>query len=381
MSNILLLGGYGNAGRAIARGILSHTATGVLTIAGRRREAAELFAQALRDEFPQRRIASRLVDAGSEAELVEAFRECSLVVNAASSIAHKECTVRALLATGADYLDTHLSAPPKLAILRAQDDRLREADICCITDGGFHPGLPAAAVRYAAGHFDHLQRARIYSAIRINWRRLSFSPATRQEMVDEFRHFQPLEFRNGEWRRRPYSQPLHYDFDAPFGRRYCVPMHLAEMEGLPSAFPGLQQAGFYVTGFNPLLDYLLMPVIALGARVLPRPLQGLLGRLLVWGLRRGGPPYGIQLDVNCAGLRHGRDRELVLRLSHPDAYHMTAAPVVACVKQLLEDPIRRPGLQYQALIVEPVQFIADLRAQGVAVELIWKKDGVKEAVR
>jgi len=45
-----------------------------------------------------------------------------------------------------------------------------EGTVCCfIADGGFHPGLPAALVRYVAPHFDRLEKANVGSVINVDW--------------------------------------------------------------------------------------------------------------------------------------------------------------------------------------------------------------------
>ena len=55
-----------------------------------------------------------------------------------------------------------------------------------------------------------------------------------------------------------------------------------------------------------------------------------------------------------------------LRVTHPDAYFITAAPVVAALLQYI-DGRRPPGLYTQAAFVEPVRFVEDLRSMGVQV--------------
>ncbi len=88
----------------------------------------------------------------------------------------------------------------KLAALRKLEPEIRDAGRCFITDGGFHPGLPAALVRYAAAQFDRLLRANVGSVIKIDWRKLDVGPATIEELARELLGYQPLEYRGGAWR-------------------------------------------------------------------------------------------------------------------------------------------------------------------------------------
>lgn len=371
MPTILLLGGYGNLGRQIARHLLAETRVDELYIAGRNVRRARETAQDLRCEFPGRRIGGLEVDVRNLPLLTEAFFRADCIVNAASTVDHTENIVRALLDTGRDYLDTQLSLPPKLAVLERYAGRLAEAGVCCITDGGFHPGLPAVLVRYAARRFHQLHEARVYTAMNLDWKALQFSEATRRELADEFRFFRPLEFRRGRWRSRSWLRPLFFRFDPPFGRRYCAPMYLSELKTLPEELPKLEKLGLYISGFNPVLDYLLLPFISLGLFLLPRRRQGPVGRLLEWGLRFSRPPYGVEMTVVARGRKYQQEEELTLRLTHSDPYTLTAISVVACLQQWLRGEIRQPGLHRQARIVQPAQLLADMRQMGLEERTEW----------
>jgi hypothetical protein len=61
-----------------------------------------------------------------------------------------------------------------------------------------------------------------------------------------------------------------------------------------------------------------------------------------------------------------------MRISHPDAYLVTAAPTVAAAVQILDGTARRPGVHTQAMLVEPIRFFADQSAMGISVE--WLGD-------
>ena len=78
-NTVLILGGYGVVGRAMSRLLLKETQANVI-IAGRRKERADEFAAALRQEIPGNRVDSRRADATNQASLIEAFRGVRLVV-------------------------------------------------------------------------------------------------------------------------------------------------------------------------------------------------------------------------------------------------------------------------------------------------------------
>ena len=188
-------------------------------------------------------------------------------------------------------------------------------------------------------------------------------------MMAEFRDFAYEEYRSGGWRSAG-RQPT-FTFPAPFGPRKAAAMGLAEMHQLTQALPELREAGFYVGGFNPVVDYGVIPLAMAGMRIAPDRLGRPLGRLLHWGLVRfARPPYGtiLQLDGNVAG----QPSRTLMRISHPDAYVVTAAPTVAAALQILDGTARRPGAHTQAMLVEPARFFADQSAMGLSVE--WFAD-------
>jgi saccharopine dehydrogenase (NAD+, L-lysine-forming) len=57
-----------------------------------------------------------------------------------------------------------------------------------------------------------------------------------------------------------------------------------------------------------------------------------------------------------------------MTLSHPDGYFFTAVPVVACLKQIIEGNSKKTGLYTQGEIVEPVQFMEDIKRMGIELE-------------
>ena len=58
-----------------------------------------------------------------------------------------------------------------------------------------------------------------------------------------------------------------------------------------------------------------------------------------------------------------------MTVSHDDPYILTAAPAVACLLQVFDGAIRKPGLWRQATLVEPVRFFTDLATLGVHVSV------------
>lgn len=375
MKHILILGGYGNTGTLIAEYLLAHGSVVRLTLAGRNKQRALALAESLRHRFEGATVTGMALDAANSVALQAVFADVDLVLVASSTIEYTEIVARAAIQAGIDYMDTQLSTLRKLDILQTLAPEIERAGGCFITDAGFHPGVPAALVRYAGGHFDQLHKANVASLMRINWAARDYAASTAAEMVSEFAHYRPLVLQEGQWVAHNMRRMPRFDFGPPFGAVMCVPMALEEMMALPEMVPGLQESGFFVSGFNPVVDYLLLPLIFAGLKIAPQRSIAPLGSLLVWALKRfSRPPYRTILRLEAAGHRNGQAAEMTLELAHDDGYVLTAIPIVACLWQYLDGGLRRPGLFYQANLVEPSRFLADIQTLGLTCTIRGQSD-------
>jgi hypothetical protein len=366
VSTVLVLGGYGNAGSAICRLLLAHSSH-TIRVGGRHPDRAAALVDELGagDAGRRARLIPVRVDASDRASLSGGLEGVDLCIAASGTSQTAELAVAAALAARTDYLDIQVSRT-KADRLLALDAKARAAGVTIVTDGGFHPGVPAAMVRYAADRLGELECARVASVIAVDWATLRpLADSTVAELMEEFRDYSYEEYRSGRWGRA--GRQRSFTFPAPFGSRKAAAMGLAEMHQLTTAVPGLRETGFYVGGFNPIVDYTIIPVAMAGMRIAPSALGPTLGRLLHWGLVRfSRAPYGtiLQLDGNAVG----RPTRTLMRVSHADAYTVTAAPTVAAALQILDRTARRPGAHTQAILVESTRFFEDQTAMGIKVE-------------
>ncbi len=371
---IVILGGYGTAGRLIALWLLRKT-DAKLVIAGRDIEHAEIFAGELNSEFPGERARAEKVDASDPRQLRRSFHDARMVLVASSTSMFTDVIVGAALDSQIDYIDIQYSSS-KVAYLKSISRRIEELGLCFITDGGFHPGLPGVMVRWAGNEFDKIEKAVVTSLIRIDWKRLDVGKATIEELLTGIEDYDSSAFIEGRWRKPSFfssSGYLREDFGAPFGKRYCAPMFLEEMRSLPELYPSLRNAGFYVGGFNWFVDYFVFPVAMVAMKLWPQFSMRASSALMRFGVRRfSRPPYATILKLDAAGLKDGRARELEATLSHEDGYVLTALPIVASLMQYLDGSIRKPGLFTQASIVDPARLIGDMTAMGAVWKVRWK---------
>ena len=368
MKTILILGGYGQTGRLLAHHLLDETDCRLI-LAGRRPERATPLAAVLNERAGAARVSTAAADAADAVSLGRALAGVDLVLVASSTATHCESVARAALAADCDYLDIQYAAA-KVATLQRLAPEIARAGRCFITDGGFHPGLPAALVRHAAARFDRLERANVGSVIAVDWAALGLGQETKEEFVAEFMDFDSRIYRDGRRQKLGLAsmvKPLTMAFGPPFGRRACVAMTLGEMDALPDLIPSLRETGFYVGGFNWFSDWFVSPLVIVGLKLAPRRLLSPLARVQFWSMSRfARPPYGTVLQLEAAGTRDGAPHALTLRLAHDDAYALTAIPVVACVRQWLNGP-HRPGLWYQGHYVAPEALLDDMARMGVNI--------------
>ena len=360
---LLILGGYGNAGLAIAR-LLAEVGDLQIALAGRRIERALEAAQRLDAEFGTKRFSGLEVNAASRESLLTAFKQVDLVIVAASTIAHTKVVAEAALEAGIDYLDVQISVKAKHDALEPLRERVRASGLCFITDGGFRPGIPAAMVRYAASQMAGLESAVVASAFQVDWQERAFSSSSAAEFVDELKSFSTKILKDGVWQSASLGAYQKVDFGSPFGIKYCAPMFMKEFQELPDLIPTLKDTGFYSSGLGAIVDYLIIPLAFGLLAVSPEGSRGLIARLMAWGLKHTThPPYGAVLQMDA----RGPGRSLRMTISHTDAYLVTAAPAAACLLQYFDGSIRKPGLWKQATLVEPVRFFDDLARLGLEV--------------
>jgi len=195
---ILILGGYGTLGILITKYLAMHCKDVKLVVGGRDLAKAKVATDKLVKEMPNSSISAISVDASDPVSLKEAFKNIDIVVVASSTLKYVENVASVAIETGTDYLDTQLSSPYKLEKLRNLEDQILDSDRIFITDGGFHPGLLAAIVRWAHIKIGPLKKANVYGALKLDWGKLLVNKETVVEMVDEFRYIDMSVLRNGE---------------------------------------------------------------------------------------------------------------------------------------------------------------------------------------
>jgi hypothetical protein len=365
---ILVLGGYGTTGKTLC-GLLLEYGDGDVVVAGRSLEKGRLTAAELGARYPGR-VTARAADAADAASLARAFDGVDLVAVSASVLQHAGTVARAALDAGVDYFDLLLSGEDKSAALEKLRPRIEKEGRCFVTDGGIHPGLTAALIRALAPAFGRLERAEVGGLLFVDWDAYDFQQSTIREFATEFRDYRVEALRDGAWTRLEWRDATRsFDFGAPFGSERCTLMYMKELELLPEQLPSLRDCGFYVSGFNPVANAVVMLGVAV-MRATPEALGGPYSRLLAWSLRRfSKPPYGTVFQAEAEGEGPAGDvLSAGLRITHPDGYWLTAAAAAACLLQWQDGSLREPGVHLQALAADPARLLRDLHRMGAGIE-------------
>jgi len=360
---ILVLGGYGQTGMAVAALLLEHADVEVV-LAGRSKFMAEEAAVVLKGRFPGNSVTAREADASDPASLAEAFQGIDLVVVCSSTTRYCKQVAGAVLEAGADYLDV-LFPTHVVATMREQEPRIREAGRCFVTQGGCHPGLPAAMLRHARPRFVSMTGARVSGFMHMEMPRMSGSAA---ELLEETAGEPCLVWERGSWRKAGWKDARKVNFGPPFGIKDTWPIFLEEMRDLPREY-GLEEADVQMGGFTSMDTWVTFPLALMLAKIHKGLGAKTLGRFMVWNGRHfTKPPWLTLFRLEVDGT-DGSDDEMTgsMDVSHADAYVLTAAPVVACLLQVLDGTIE-PGLHLQALAVDTPRFFDDLRMMDVDVQ-------------
>lgn len=360
MTKILILGGTGYTGRLITRHLLEHSAAAV-TIAARNIERARALAEALNHRYPGERVTAVYADAADAQSLRTAFRDQALVVVAAPTTAYAEIVVRAALETGSDYLDVQLGAQ-KFALLNSLAGEIERAARCFITEAGYHPGLPAALVHYAAAHLDTIETALTAGYLNMG-RDLPYTEAV-DELIETFKHYQGQVFKHGQWTKPGSYEMRKVDFGGDIGLKNCYSMFFEELRPLPDRYPSLKDVGFYISESHWITDWVVMPLTWLWLKIMPGAMRPI-GRFFWWGMGTfHKPPYRVELQIQATGLKDGKLVNLRAAVAHPDGYELTAIPVVATLLQYLDGSAYKPGLWMMGHFVEPIRLMQDMEKMG-----------------
>ncbi len=364
---IFILGGYGNSGYLIADYLLKET-DAEITIAGRDLDKARMAAYQLNDKYQDKRSTAVNLSASSFQWIKNAIEGYDYLVLASSSSTFVENVVRACLETNTNYFDTQLSSPQKIKMLRGYEKKINEKGLAFITDGGFHPGLVSAIIRYGSLQFDEAKKAFVHGFARMDWKSYKLSKGTLSEFMTEIKNYNPTIFKKSNWKKAGLLHSKKVYFDREIGVQRTSPYYLEELSELPNLVPSLNEAGFYVCGLDWFTKNFVAPLGYFSFKVIGDLTTKPLVKLFKWSCKKfSKPPYKIKLKLIAEGEKDGRNKKTEITLEHKDGYVMTAIPVAVSLKQIINGTINPNGLCFQGNVVEISSFFEDLQKLGIKI--------------
>lgn len=362
VTRVVVLGGYGKAGRRIAEGLLETTEGVDVTVAGRTGSSARAVADELTDhgaDHGSTRVSAEEVDATDRESLVDCFAAHDLAVVAVPLRGRAGPVVEALVETGVDSVDL-VPDESKADALERVADRIESQGQRVLTQAGVVPGCPGVVARAAADRLDSVTRIELRSLMNDD-----VPEGGAYDIVASTGESAGL-YRQGRWRPATVLDSRWLDFGPRFGTRLAVPTTLDELRALPDRLD-CEELSAYQAGINPGVDALFLLWGALGLARWERGRD--LGATLFVRLNRlfGRPPYGLAVSARADGTREDRPATASVRIEHTDLYDATAIPAVATVRAVLADEVTAPGVQYAAHAVEPAAFLDRISAQGMTV--------------
>ena len=360
---MLVLGGYGKAGKLFCRYLLTETPVTVI-VAGRRLKKATEFVEQLKKEFSPYRLSARYADASDAESLRNAFYDIDFLLVAAATTKWAKQIAVVALETKTDYLDIYFqqSIYPLLETLRQQ---IAEAGCCFITQAGFHPGLPAVYIRKGADYFDRYNKAIIAFVMNTRFE----NSESLYELVDTVADYNPDIYQNSQWKMGTYQDAIKIDYGHRFGVRSSMPIDMVEIKPLPVRL-GLRETGIYTTGFNWFTDYLVFPLIALSQKIKQGFLRAFWVKILAFGINTfSSAEEGVVFLLKADGEKDGQPQHVEIMSEHDSAYEFTVIPVIACLQQYLDGSIRKAGLWMMGHIVDSDRLLDDMRKMNVKIQI------------
>lgn len=359
--NILILGGYGGVGRALAKSLLKHTDAGIV-LAGRNIDKLNQLCEILTQAYPGRQIVCLYSNTADKNSMKFAFKKVDLAIVATSNPNDIETIAEAAIETNTDLMDIFVRSD-----LIDKLEKHREVIIThnriIITQAGFHPGLPAPLIKYAKYKFDVYQSAIVAMAMNTTFE----TAESTYDVIYEIGSSNPIILKNGIWKKASYKDKLNIQFSNFFGKRPCYPLYMREIYQLDKEL-NLSDTGVYVAGFNRFVDNFVFPFILLMQTFSKGLCIRLCGKLLHWGVNKffKGMP-GIEFKLEAKGIHKGISKSYTMSIFSSDAYELTALAVIACLKQYLDHTISQPGIYLMGNIVDEKRIIEDLKQMGVKI--------------
>jgi saccharopine dehydrogenase-like NADP-dependent oxidoreductase len=374
MAKVLILGGQGRIGRAVAADIAVHTPAQI-TITGRqiRGGVPEPYSVLALDLADSDRVQAVIRDLGRDRTAPDGETNDgetnNVVVHCAGPFHHRDTQVlEACIAAGVNYVDVsdHPSYTRKALELQAA---AQAAGITAVINTGIFPGISNSMVRQAVECLD--QPESIHLSYVVGGSGGAGLTVMRTTFLGLQRPFQA--WLNGQWQTvQPYSQREAIAFPPPYGRTGVYWFDMPETFTLPMTFP----VASVVTKFGTVPDFY---------------------NYLTWTVARGWHPWllrqpavieflsrvsyamtqvsdrlsgiGVAIRAEVTGQRQGQPTRAIATLVHPNTAIAAGYGTGSVVELLRSGQVQKPGVWVVEAAVPTDLFLQTMQARQLVVDL------------
>lgn len=171
IQKVLILGGAGKAGSRLAKYLIKYTKDFNVKLIGRNEQRLK---QTIDNLLPlcniaKDRVSFQRLDVENQMEcLFPLIKDHQTIVNFLPELAEKNTRslIEFVINNKCDWIDAQFSKSTT-NILKSYDQAAKKEGVCIVTQGGYHPGLPALMVREASLHLKNIESAYCFGMLRM----------------------------------------------------------------------------------------------------------------------------------------------------------------------------------------------------------------------
>lgn len=360
---ILLVGGYGHVGTALAHE-LAVRYPGQVIIAGRHLDRAEALAAAL----PGGAEAVR-VDVADEESVKLAARPASLIINC--SLDQRTPTLlQAACANASAYLDMGANAAAIAGMLKLSDEAAQH-ETCALVGAGLDPGctnILAALASVRAGGANAINVALLLSLGD------AFGEVAIDYMLEALAHPTTVDYQGRQQELYAYREHRHCEFPPPYGRKLTYRFPFPEQAFFAETLQAKQAANWY-TMDSTAINALLLVLVRLGFTRLLRKER--IRGVTRWAFQQLSRLPGGKDDVCALAEAQGPNGPWRVSLTSHQESKTTALCALPMVETLYEGRLARPGVWLPEQVIDPAVYLHALTDLGLEVQILSNEGSEK----
>jgi saccharopine dehydrogenase-like NADP-dependent oxidoreductase len=367
-NRVLILGGRGRIGYAVAHDLLIHT-NAQITITGRSAEIGEAVSSSSggREEF-------LVLDLSEIDKLRDAIAQSNLVIHCAGPFHYRDTKVLEIcIDQGINYIDVsdHRSYTIKALNLH---DKAVNAGVTAIINTGIFPGISNSLVRQGIEQFDVAEK------IHLSYLVSGSGGAGVTVMRTTFLGLQhPFEaWINGKWSLiKPYSDREEINFPYPYQRSGVYWFDMPETFTIPAYFPTIKTV---ITKFGSIPDF-YNHLTWITAHIFPKWLMQQTNTIeflshvshQMTNVTNKFTGIGVAVRAEVTGQKNGKTLVYSSTISHENTAVASGIGTGSIAKLLLENKFKQPGVYPVEAALSTNLFTQIMQERKIQINSEWAK--------